>query len=89
MPAPAPASRRSPESASEKETQAYRIAGEAFRRRREELGLSKAALARASGHSTEVIRRLERGQANPQLTLLYDLAHALDAPLRAFFEDCP
>ncbi|HEY7607205.1 MAG TPA: helix-turn-helix transcriptional regulator, partial [Actinomycetes bacterium] len=51
--------------------------GEVIRRRRAELGLSQADLAKAAGVDTRQIRRYEAGEQQPVLKVAAALADAL------------
>lgn len=54
---------------------------EVIRRRRDELGLSQAALAKVAGVDTRQIRRYEAGQQQPLLPVAVSIANALDISL--------
>lgn len=57
------------------------------RRRREELGLSLSAVARASGISKSTLSEIERGLGNPAIDTLWALAQALGVPFAALIDD--
>lgn len=64
------------------ETDAYveersAILAESLARLRTEAGLSVAELSWKSGVSASTIRRIEKGDANPRVTTLFDIATAL------------
>jgi transcriptional regulator with XRE-family HTH domain len=59
--------------------------GAAVRRRRSQMGMGAAVLARASGLSPGMLSRIERGLISPSLTSLQALAHALHVPLGSLF----
>jgi transcriptional regulator with XRE-family HTH domain len=54
-----------------------RIIGENVKRLRSEGGLSLDALARASGVSKSRLGQIERGEANPSVTTVWQIANAL------------
>lgn len=54
-----------------------RIIGENLKRLRSESGLSLDALARQSGVSKSRLGQIERGEANPSITTLWQIANAL------------
>jgi transcriptional regulator with XRE-family HTH domain len=56
---------------------------EVIRRRRAELGLSKADLAKAAGVDTRQIRRYEAGQQQPVLSVAVAIAKRLASRQRA------
>ena len=55
--------------------------GRALRRLRRKRGFSLREVAERSGVSARVVSELERGCADPALSLLADLTHAVDATL--------
>jgi transcriptional regulator with XRE-family HTH domain len=59
--------------------------GAVVRRRRSQMGMGAAVLARASGLSPGMLSRIERGLISPSLTSLQALAHALHVPLGSLF----
>jgi transcriptional regulator with XRE-family HTH domain len=59
--------------------------GAALRRRRSQMGMGVAVLARASGLSPGMLSRIERGLISPSLTSLQALAHALQVPVGSLF----
>lgn len=67
-----------------------RVARKALKRmkeRREQLGLSQAALAEAVDVNTSYIGLLERGERVPSIDVLVELATALDLDLASLFAD--
>ena len=52
--------------------------GVAIRKRRKELGLSQESLASVSGLDRTYVGGLERGQRNPTLKVLWQIAEALE-----------
>ncbi len=50
-------------------------------------GLSLRALAELSGLSSNAISLIERGENSPTVSSLRQLAHALEVPIVAFFQD--
>lgn len=54
-----------------------RIVGENLKRLRAEQGLSLDSLARASGVSKSRLGQIERGEANPSISTVWQIAHAL------------
>ena len=61
--------------------------GRALRALREEAGVSQEALADLAGIHRTYVSMLERGIANPSLTVLDGLASALETPLSSIFLD--
>ena len=57
--------------------------GRQIRRRRESAGLSQEALADSAGITRNYVGMIERGEANPTLIVLHDLAAALGVSMRA------
>jgi DNA-binding XRE family transcriptional regulator len=53
-----------------------------LRRRREQQGLTRAALARRAGISTDSLGRIERAEADPRMSVLLALAAELGTTLR-------
>jgi len=60
--------------------------GQAFRRRRTELGLTMQAVADSAGLSVGFISQVERGLAVPSLSSLVAIAEALDRPVSEFLD---
>jgi transcriptional regulator with XRE-family HTH domain len=56
-----------------------RLVGENVRRIRQKKGLTQEQLADISGFSQQYISGLERGQRNPTVVTVYELASALGA----------
>lgn len=59
--------------------------GKAIRRRRRELDLSQEKLAEISGLHRTYISSIERGQRNPSLENIENLAKALDISISSLF----
>jgi transcriptional regulator with XRE-family HTH domain len=59
--------------------------GRGIRLRREQAGLSQAALAQASGRSYQMIGMIERGERSPSLETLEAIAAILHVAVRDFF----
>lgn len=55
--------------------------GQRLRRRRKELGLTLAQLAKRSDTGTSTIHSIERGRTAPRLDTLLRLSAALDMPI--------
>ena len=55
--------------------------GEIIRERRKELGITQPHLAELAKISTNTLYKLERGQGNPSLEVLYKLAEVLGMEL--------
>ena len=55
--------------------------GEIIRERRKELGITQPHLAELAKISTNTLYKLERGQGNPSLEVLYKLAEDLGMEL--------
>jgi DNA-binding XRE family transcriptional regulator len=53
-----------------------------LRRRREQLGVSQTTLAQRAGVSPDYLGRIERGEADPRMSVLLALALALETTLR-------
>ena len=63
--------------------------GKALRKARESKGLSQDALAHRTGYSRNYVGQIERGEKNPSLRTIIDLAEALEvraASLIAYVE---
>ncbi len=60
-----------------------RIIGENLKRLRSESGLSLDALAKSSGVSKSRLGQIERGEANPSVTTVWQIANALRAEFSA------
>ncbi len=60
--------------------------GQAFRRRRTELGMTMQSVADAAGLSVGFISQVERGLAVPSLSSLVAIAEALDRPVSEFLD---
>lgn len=58
--------------------------GENFARIRREKGLTQEQVEEMSGFSQQYLSGLERGQRNPTIVSLYELAQALDVELSEF-----
>ena len=58
-----------------------RVLGERLRRLRAQRGLTQRAAAARIGIGPLVLRRLERGSANPSLAILVSVARAFGIPL--------
>jgi DNA-binding XRE family transcriptional regulator len=58
-----------------------------LRRRREQRAISQTALARRAGISAEYLGRIERGEADPRMSVLLALASELGTSLRDVFTD--
>jgi transcriptional regulator with XRE-family HTH domain len=58
-----------------------RVLGERLRRLRSQRGLTQRAAAARIGIGPLVLRRLERGSANPSLAILVSVARAFGIPL--------
>lgn len=56
--------------------------GETIRNRRKELGITQPHLAELAKVSTNTLYKLERGQGNPSLDVLYKLAEVLGMELK-------
>lgn len=76
-------------------TQSRASTVERLRARREQLGFSLPRLARRAGLRPDLLGRIERGQADPRLSVVLVLAEELDYPLEQLFgpaerqaEDC-
>lgn len=54
-----------------------RLVGRNVKRIREKVGLTQEELAESSGFSQQYISGLEKGQRNPTIVTLYELAKAL------------
>jgi transcriptional regulator with XRE-family HTH domain len=63
--------------------------GRNIRTLREAAGRSLADLATAAGLSKTTLHGIEQGDANPTLSTLWALAHALDVPLGGLIESAP
>jgi len=61
--------------------------GAAIRRRRVRLGLSQESLAFEAGIHRTYISMLERGRANPSLTVVDSVASALGCEISAIFKE--
>jgi transcriptional regulator with XRE-family HTH domain len=59
-----------------------RSVGETIRDRRKELGITQPHLAELAKISTNTLYKLERGQSNPSLAVLYKLAEVLGMELK-------
>lgn len=59
----------------------------ALRREREHRAVSRAQLAQRAGISADHLGRIERGEADPRVSVLLALAGALDTSLRALFAE--
>jgi transcriptional regulator with XRE-family HTH domain len=57
------------------------LVGRNFARLRREKGLTQEEVEERSGFSQQYLSGLERGQRNPTIITLYELAQAIDAPL--------
>lgn len=60
-----------------------RIIGENLRRLRSDSGLSLDALAKASGVSKSRLGQIERGESNPSISTVWQIAHALKVEFSA------
>ena len=63
--------------------------GRALRKAREKRGLSQDGLAHKTGYSRNYVGQIERGEKNPTLRIILDLAEALEvraATMIAFVE---
>lgn len=60
-----------------------RIVGENLKRLRAEQGLSLDALAKLSGVSKSGLGQIERGEGNPSITTVWQIAHALKVEFTA------
>jgi transcriptional regulator with XRE-family HTH domain len=60
-----------------------------IRLRRQRLGLSQDALAKALGVSFQQVQKYEKGVNRVSASKLFDIAYALQAPVAWFFEDLP
>jgi DNA-binding XRE family transcriptional regulator len=58
-----------------------------LRRRREQLGVSQTALAQRAGVSPDHLGRIERGEADPRMSVLLALAASLETTLRDVFAE--
>ena len=58
-----------------------------LRVRRERQGVSRVALAHAAGISPDQLGRIERGEADPRMSVLLALATVLGMPLRELFAE--
>ncbi len=58
------------------------ILGETIKSRRKELGITQPHLAELANISTNTLYKLERGQGNPTLDVLYKLAEVLGLELK-------
>ncbi|HET6447843.1 MAG TPA: helix-turn-helix domain-containing protein [Conexibacter sp.] len=58
-----------------------------LREARERQGVSRATLARRIGISAEQLGRIERGDADPRMSVLLSLATALAVPMRELFAE--
>jgi y4mF family transcriptional regulator len=56
--------------------------GETIKDRRKELGITQPHLAELAKISTNTLYKLERGQSNPSLNVLYKLAEVLGLELK-------
>jgi len=56
--------------------------GETIKNRRKELGITQPHLAELANISTNTLYKLERGQGNPSLDILYKLAEVLGLELK-------
>jgi transcriptional regulator with XRE-family HTH domain len=52
--------------------------GKALRKAREKRGLSQDGLAHRTGYSRNYVGQIERGEKNPSLRIILDLAEALE-----------
>jgi len=59
--------------------------GHEVRAYRRKLGMTVTDLAAATGVSTGMLSKIERGNISPSLTTLQSIAHAFSVPLTAFF----
>lgn len=62
-----------------------RLVGENFARLRREKGLTQEQVEARSGFSQQYLSGLERGQRNPTIITLYELAKSLDADVVELF----
>jgi DNA-binding XRE family transcriptional regulator/quercetin dioxygenase-like cupin family protein len=60
--------------------------GRRLRELRARRGLSLRALAELSGLNVNTLSLIENGKTSPSVSTLHQLAHALEAPITAFFE---
>lgn len=63
--------------------------GETIRNRRKELGITQPHLAELAKVSTNTLYKLERGQGNPSLDVLYKLAEVLGMELKLEVKSLP
>jgi transcriptional regulator with XRE-family HTH domain len=63
------------------------VLGKRLRRLRDALGLTQRAAAARIGVGPRVLRRLERGSANPSLAVLVSTARAFGVPLSQLLGD--
>jgi transcriptional regulator with XRE-family HTH domain len=61
--------------------------GRIVRRRREAAGLSQEELAERTGVSRNYVGMIERGETNPTLVVLHDLAVALGVSMNSLIGD--
>jgi transcriptional regulator with XRE-family HTH domain len=66
-------------------TELTKQVGDAIRERRQNQGLTQAGLAEATGRSTDMVSRLERGEVAPSFETLELIAKALNAQPGDFF----
>jgi transcriptional regulator with XRE-family HTH domain len=66
-------------------TLARRVA-QAIRNRRKQLGLSLRGLSSRSGVSSSMISDVERAAKSPTISILFEIAHALEVPVSALIE---
>lgn len=69
------------------EREELRVFGEVVRKRRMELGVSQESLAHVAGLHRTYISMLERGIRNPSLTVLLQLAEALNTEASELIAD--
>ena len=58
------------------------VIGEAIKNRRKQLGITQPQLAEIAGISTNTLYKLERGQGNPSLDVLYKITEVLGMELK-------
>ncbi|WP_158916429.1 helix-turn-helix domain-containing protein [Caulobacter sp. S45] len=63
--------------------------GDRIRRRRRALGISQDKLAEALGLTFQQVQKYERGANRVSASKLYQVAHALHAPIPYFFDGLP